>query len=341
MAFIDRIQIKLASGHGGKGAVHFQKTRRSPRAGPDGGDGGTGGDLILSPKTSLTDFSHLNSRFFYKAEDGKPGRGGKKKGAQGKDLTVYVPEGTICYDSNGRFLEELRNENWRFLKGGKGGRGNYFFKNDSLQAPQIAQPGQPAVQKKVIMELKWVSDVCLIGYRGCGKTSLVFGLGQREEKIYPSSYPRLFSIQVPNYFSSVLFVDLPGLSPSTRKFLKQSERTKIIILVVSLADEKPFSSYEKLKEELLSYDQKYSSNLIQKISLLLLTGKKDFISIKKMKFFDKVSMRKISFFSIDDSSQIKELMDEVLKILAALSVSNLTKDCVANIRSRGNRESDE
>lgn len=321
MAFIDRIQIKLASGHGGKGAVHFKRTRRSPRAGPDGGDGGKGGDLILSPDTSLKDFSHLNSRAFYKAEDGKPGESGRKKGARGKDLIVYVPEGTLCYNSKGQLLQELKNKEWRFLKGGKGGKGNHFFKNARLQAPQTAQPGQPSVQAKVILELKWMSDVCLIGHRNCGKTSLLLNLSQRKEKLYPSSRPRLFSIHLPGFAAPVLFVDLPGLSRSTGKFLKQAERTKVIILMISLTAVNPFVSYQALKKEILSYDQKSHSYLSQKGFILLLTGKKNPVTLEKIKPFNGVSIKTISFFNQNDSEHIKELVNAILKVLAPSPVS--------------------
>ncbi len=325
MAFIDRIQIKLASGHGGKGAVHFKRTRRSPRAGPDGGDGGKGGDLILSPKASLTDFSHLSGQALYKAEDGKPGEKGKKKGARGKDLVVYVPEGTLCYDSKEKLLQEVKNKEWRFLKGGKGGKGNHFFKNARLQAPQTAQSGQPSVQTKVTLELKWMSDVCLIGHRNCGKTALLLNLSQRKERLYPSSCPRFFSVKAPAFTSPVLFVDLPGLSPSTRKFLKQAERTKIIILMIPLKAADPFFSYQNLKQEILSYDQECNSNLSQKDFILLLRGEKNSLTVEKIKPFNKVSIKTISFFNQNNPHRIKELINTILAGLMRSPVSDTTR----------------
>ena len=151
---MDSFSIQLSSGKGGRGAVHFQRTRRSLRAGPDGGDGGDGGDLILSPKSDLRDFSHLKSRVCYKAGDGKPGQGGKKKGAKGQSLTIYVPKDTICYDLTGQKLKELKDKSWCVLKGGKGGKGNHFFKSSRQQAPQFAQPGQPGLKKTLTLKLK-------------------------------------------------------------------------------------------------------------------------------------------------------------------------------------------
>ena len=323
MTFVDCVQIKLASGKGGRGAVHFQRTRRSPRAGPDGGDGGRGGDLILFPKTSLRDFSHLTGRTAYKADDGKPGNGGKKKGAKGKDLILYVPEGTRCCDLNGQLLKEIKGKAWCVLKGGKGGKGNHYFKTARFQAPQIAQPGGPSLQKEVILDLKWVSDVCFIGFRGCGKTSLALKLSRREEKIYPSSYPRLFSVCQSG--DLILLVDLPGISSSTKRFLKQAERTKIIILVISLTDKDPFASYQKLKKDILSYDKQYQSNLAHKLSFLLLMGKKDSVSVQKVKSFYEDSIKKISFFSMEDPEKVKTLMDEILKELVTGTVLDKEK----------------
>lgn len=311
MAFVDCIQIKLASGAGGKGAVHFQKTRRSPRAGPDGGDGGNGGDFILAPKEDLKDFSHL-TKGFYKAEDGKSGEGGKKKGAKGADFTLHLPAGTMCYDTSNKLLKELNNK-WCILKGGKGGKGNHFFKTASLQAPQIFQPGKPSVQKKLILHLKWCSNACFVGLRSSGKTSLILKLAQRIEKIYPSSYPKLFPIES-KQLPSLLIVDLPGLSPSTRRFLKQAERTQLIVFVVSLWEDKPFDSYQKLKKELLSYDQKQKSNLSNKNSILLILGKRDQKGIEKMKAFDKESVNKIWLLSLEDLEKIEQLKQEILKL---------------------------
>ena len=315
MAFIDRIQVSLSSGKGGKGSIHFQRTRRSPRAGPDGGDGGKGGDLILSPDSSLEDFFHLTNRSFYKAEDGKPGEGSRKKGAKGKDLVLSVPEGTVCYDSTDQLLKELRTKNWCFLKGGKGGKGNYFFKNARSQAPLKAQPGEPAVRKKITLELKWFSDIVFIGFRGSGKSSLALKLANQKGKIYPSFKPRLFSIKNPDYSNPILCVDLPGLSVSTKKFLKQAERSKIVIFVVSLMDENPFLSYERLKKELLSYDKKQNSNLSKKPSILVLTGEKHSASIEKEKSFCKEPIKTFSFFSIENVKQLNKLFAEILKVL--------------------------
>ena len=312
MGFVDHVQITLASGRGGKGAVHFQKMRRSPRGGPDGGNGGKGGDIILSVNPSLTDLSHLVWKRLYKAEDGYPGEGRNKKGAQGKNLILSVPKGTICYDSKGQLLKELQTKDWCFLKGGKGGKGNSFFKKAHLQAPQIAQSGKSSVKKELILHLKWMSDVCLVGFRGSGKTSFALDLIQKKSKTYPSSFPRLFSIKPLPFLNPILFVDIPGLSPSTTRFLKQAERAKIITFVISLTDKDPFCSYQRLRKELLFYDQKQGSHLAQKPSFLLLTGGNHSIYKEKEKIFHKNKITVFYFIKNGLVNKNKLFINEVL-----------------------------
>ena len=329
MVFQDRVQVCLVSGKGGQGAVHFRRTGRSLRAGPDGGDGGKGGDLILSPSPDLKDLSHLKS--VYKAEDGKPGGKGKKKGSQGKDLILPLPEGTVCYDlSSGKKLKELEKKPWLFLKGGKGGKGNAFFKTSRMQAPRLAQPGEPAKKQKVALELKWVSSAVLVGLRSTGKTSLMLSLIQKKQKLFPSAYPKLFSVTDPDFFDLIWFVDLPGLSLSTQKFLKQAEKSKMIIFFVSLLDPNPFSSYEKLKKELSTYDKKHNTHLSRKPTVLLLTGEKSSITVKKVKLFQKESIKTIYFFSHKNLKQVQTLMGWVRshnkKLTSSLSTRNRSLD---------------
>ena len=307
MVFQDRVQVCLVSGKGGPGAVHFRRTGRSLRAGPDGGDGGKGGDLILSPSADLKDLFHLKN--LYKAEDGKPGGKGKKKGGSGKNLILPLPVGTVCYDlSSGKKLKELEKKPWLFLKGGKGGKGNAFFKSSRVQAPRSAQPGEPAKKQKVVLELKWVSSAVLVGLRSTGKTSLMLSLTKKKQKLIPSATPKLFSITDPELFNLIWFVDLPGLSLSTNKFLKQAEKSKMIIFFVSLLDVDPFSSYEKLKKELSSYDKKHKTCLSRKSAVLLLTGEKSQNTVEKIKLFQKESIKTIYFFSHKNLKQVQTLM---------------------------------
>lgn len=315
MSFIDRVQIKLASGKGGSGAIHFDRSRKSPRAGPDGGDGGKGGDLILSPTSRLQDLSHLKPFSLYKAEDGHPGEQRKKKGAKGKDLSVKVPCGTFCYDLKGKILMELGQEDKSFLTGGKGGKGNGFFKNARVQAPLQSQPGEKSQKKTVWLEVKWKSDACLIGLRGSGKSSLIYQLHPRlsSKKVKPSLIPCQFSIPLESYVnSSLLLVNLPGLSTSTVKFLRQAERTRLLIFVISLKNKSPLGTYQFLKKELLKYDKKNTVNLSAKPRLVILTEDTEEDFKLNPNSWD-CPVKRVCFPSL--SSQMKqELLNEICQI---------------------------
>ena len=313
MSFIDRVQIKLSSGKGGSGAIHFDRSRKSPRAGPDGGDGGKGGDLILSPTSRFHDLSHLKPFGLYKAEDGQPGEEKRKKGAKGKNLSVQVPSGTFCYDLKGRILMELTQNDKPFLIGGKGGKGNGFFKSARVQAPLQSQPGEKGKKKTVWLEMKWRSDACLIGLRDSGKSSLIYQLHPRliNKKVKPSVEPCQFSIPLESHInSSLLLVDLPGLSASTLKFLRQAERAHLLIFVISLRDSSPQTIYKNLKTELLKYDQKNRAELSKKPRLIVFTGNKTDDFNTNYNFQDDL-VKKI-FFPIVNSKIKQELLDEII-----------------------------
>ena len=314
MSFIDRVQIKLASGKGGSGVVHFNRSRSSPRAGPDGGDGGQGGNVVLSPTIRFRDLSHLKPLSLYKAGDGQPGGERRKKGAKGKDLSIKVPYGTICCDVNGQVLMELDQEDENFLIGGRGGKGNGFFKTARLQAPQQSQPGEKGQKKTVWLEMKWRSDACLIGLRGSGKSSLIYQLHPRlrSKKTKPSSIPCQFSIPLQNSVnSSLLLVDLPGLSASTCQFLRQAERSRLLIFVISLKSNSPYKVYQSLKTELLKSDQKNGTELNKKPRLVVLTDEQ--LDFKVEPPLWDCPVKKVSSSSVN-SQVVQELLDEISKV---------------------------
>ena len=314
MSFIDRVQIKLASGKGGSGVVHFNRSRSSPRAGPDGGDGGQGGNVVLSPTIRFRDLFHLKPLSLYKADDGQTGGERRKKGAKGKDLSIKVPCGTICCDVNGQVLMELDQEDKNFLIGGRGGKGNGFFKTARLQAPQLSQPGEKGQRKTVWLEMKWRSDACLIGLRGSGKSSLIYQLHPRlrSKKTKPSSIPCQFSIPLQNSVnSSLLLVDLPGLSASTCQFLRQAERSRLLIFVISLKSNSPHKVYQSLKTELLKSDQKNGTELNKKPRLVVLTDEQ--LDFKVEPPLWDCPVKKVSSSSVN-SQVVQELLDEISKV---------------------------
>ena len=293
MPFIDRVQVKLISGAGGKGAVHFHRTRFKPRAGPDGGDGGRGGDLILSPDSSVKDLSHLKAKQ-YKAEDGKPGEAGFKRGLRGGDKILKIPLFTACYDLKGSILFKNSSVNQSLLKGGEGGKGNGFFKKARNQAPDFSQPGLKGEEKTVILDMKWPSHAVLIGRPASGKTALIHSMHPRlyKKKAISRKRPALFSYKT-SPGAGYTIVDLPGLNPAGGNgFLKQAELSQKIIFVISLENNQdPFLLYQTLKKELLDYDKKNNSALHKKPSIVVLTGQK--MMNKKIKW-DPVIVKYIS-----------------------------------------------
>ena len=276
------------------------------------------GILVIMTQSSLSDLSHLKSGALYKAEDGQSGQAGKKKGASGKNFFLRVPPDTICCNLQGDVLQEIQDKSWTVLSGGKGGKGNVFFKSARFQAPKKAQKGEPARQKDIILELKWKSTACLVGLRGSGKTSLMFHLSNRwkKNKLYPSIKPQLFSMKFSNLCqSSIVFVDLPGISSSTIRFLKQAERSKMMLFVVSVDDDSPFDSYQYLRTELLKYDKKYNSSLIGKKTILILTGQKPIL--KKIKAFQDNHIKYISLFDDNYAHQKEILITEMASIASS------------------------
>lgn len=315
MGFTDRVQIKLASGKGGSGSVHFYRTRRSPRSGPDGGNGGKGGDVILSPTSQVRDLSHLTGKKFYRAQDGKPGSGENKKGAAGKSLYLPVPEDTFCYNLNGQLLKVLSKTDWLFLQGGSGGKGNTFFKTPRLQAPRKSQPGQIGKQTNLILEMKWSSTAVFLGFRASGKTSFLLDLCDRwqKENLIPTTYPRRFLIKSQIFDSPIVFVDLPGLSSHTISFLRQAERTKIILFFISLTDRDPWNQYQLLEQKLRYYDQQNKTNLCGKLKLVILKGEQ--IKNSQVKVFHDQQLP-VFILSLDKNIKaFKKFLNQIQKMV--------------------------
>ncbi len=245
--FADRARIILRSGRGGDGHVSFRREKYVPAGGPDGGDGGKGGDVIFeidSGENTLINFRHRRK---FSAQDGEPGRQRHCHGANGEDLILKVPEGTVIREAeSGQVIADLSGENRRqvLLKGGKGGLGNSHYATPSMQAPRYAQPGQEAQEIEVLLELKLIADVGLIGFPNVGKSTLLARVTNAEPKI--ADYP--FTTLSPNLGvvdlegGGFVMADIPGLIEGASEgaglghdFLRHIERTKILIHVVDAA----------------------------------------------------------------------------------------------------------
>ena len=181
--FIDQVKICLRSGAGGAGSMHFRREKFVPKGGPDGGDGGRGGHIILKGNSQLWTLLHLKYRKHVLAENGKPGEGANKSGAQGKDVILEAPLGTLVrHADTGEVLAEITEDGEEAIiaYGGRGGLGNSHFKSATNQTPMYAQPGEPGVEHWVVIELKLLADVGLVGFPNAGKSTLLNLLGDTE-----------------------------------------------------------------------------------------------------------------------------------------------------------------
>lgn len=269
MKFIDEIKIRIASGHGGPGKISFRRESMTPRGGPDGGDGGKGGDLIFRAfpnSNSLVDFRTMKR---YAAQDGGPGEASNCSGADGDDLVLLVPPGTVVRDEEGQVLCDLTDtKEVILLKGGRGGKGNWFFKNSVNQAPEKAQPGEDFQELTVTLELKLIADVGIIGLPNAGKSTLISRISAARPKI--ADYP--FTTLTPNLgvvkageFTSFVVADIPGLIRGAHKgvglgmqFLKHIERTRVFVHMIDVSSgdaDTALQAYRDINEELVQYDK--------------------------------------------------------------------------------------
>jgi GTP-binding protein len=245
MSFVDEIQLKVTSGHGGPGRVSFRREAKNPRGGPDGGDGGAGGDVIFRTNPNLNSLLHLKFKKVMAAENGFPGQNKNMTGRDGQSLEIEVPYGTLIKDMNGHILADLSDANpFILLKGGRGGKGNAFFKTSVNQAPTHAQPGEPEQVAEIQLELKLIAHVGLIGFPNAGKSTLISRISAARPKIadYPFStlVPHLGVVRLDEERTFVV-ADIPGLVPGAHKgvglgvqFLRHIERTKLFVHLIDL-----------------------------------------------------------------------------------------------------------
>lgn len=269
MKFIDEIQIRVASGRGGPGKVSFRREAMTPRGGPDGGDGGKGGDLIFRAQANLNSLVDYRPNKRYAAESGHPGESALCSGANGQDLVMLVPPGTVIRNEEGRVLADLTDQQEVILlRGGRGGKGNTFFKTSVNQAPEKAQPGEEGEELTVILELKLIADVAIIGLPNAGKSTLISRISAARPKI--ADYP--FTTLTPNLgvvkaaeFQSFVVADIPGLIKGAHKgvglgiqFLKHIERTRVFVHLVDVSmttPEQAWEAFQEINQELVQYDE--------------------------------------------------------------------------------------
>ena len=266
-AFVDETVIDVYSGSGGSGSVSFRREKYVPRGGPDGGDGGDGGDVIFIVKRNLKTLSHLKQKRVFKAKNGEPGKGRKKHGKNGEDITIAVSPGTLIKDFySGDLLLDLTqvDESHIFLKGGKGGRGNSHFATSRNQAPRFAQKGESGKHRKLKVELNLIADIGLVGLPNAGKSTLLSVLTSARPEI--AAYP--FTTKIPNlgvikyYDKDIVIADIPGIIRGASKgaglgirFLKHISRTFLLAFLIDLSDDDFHNTVPTLDKELRGFSR--------------------------------------------------------------------------------------
>ncbi len=269
--FVDRVEIFVKGGDGGRGCLSFRREKYEPRGGPDGGDGGKGGSVLLRADPDADSLAPLVNRKFWRAEKGERGGTANCSGRSGGDLVVPVPPGTIIYDRDrGHVLRDLAaaGEEVVVAKGGRGGRGNRYFASSTNRTPRQTEPGEPGEERWLLLELKVIADAGLIGLPNAGKSTLLSRLSQAHPEIadYPftTKHPNLGIVQL-GHAQSFALADLPGLIEGAHsgvglghEFLRHVERTRVIVhLVEPLPADggDPVANYRTVRRELELHGQ--------------------------------------------------------------------------------------
>lgn len=269
--FIDETKITVTAGNGGDGAVAWRREKFEPSGGPAGGDGGNGGSIILVTSENIHTLMDFRYKRIYKGNNGENGRNKKQFGANGEDIILKVPIGTLVKDSNtGSVIVDLKGKNQEFViaKGGKGGKGNARYKTPTRRAPKFAQPGRKGESKEIILELKLLADVGLIGFPNVGKSSLLSVVSAAKPKIsnyhFTTLSPNLGVVRL-GLEKSFVIADIPGLIEGAsegiglgHEFLKHIERTELLIHVLDISGiegRDPLEDYKLINSELVNYNK--------------------------------------------------------------------------------------
>lgn len=269
--FIDYVKILCRSGKGGAGSRHFYRAKYVPKGGPDGGDGGRGGHIILKGNKNMWTLLPLKYQRHIFAGNGQSGSGGRSFGKDGEDVIIDVPCGTVVYDAEtGEFLCEVTadGEEIKLLKGGRGGLGNWHFKSATNRTPRYAQPGEPAVEKSIVLELKMLADVGLVGFPNAGKSTLLSSLSAARPKIadYPftTMEPQLGIVEYRDKRSFVM-ADIPGIIEGASegkglglRFLRHIERNAVLLFMIPADADDIASEYRVLLNELQQFNPQLS-----------------------------------------------------------------------------------
>ncbi len=316
---IDEVKVKIKAGNGGDGMVAFNKNLSE--LGPTGGEGGRGGSIYLEGVSNLNALNQFRYKKEWKAESGGRGKTKCQSGADGADITLKVPIGTVIHNlTNGQDLEVIKtNERFCLAHGGRGGHGNFFFRSPKNTTPETAETGRPGESFRLKFELKMIADIGLIGLPNAGKSSLLDALTNAKSKV--ADYP--FTTLEPSlgdYYGTIL-ADIPGLIEGASvgrglgvRFLRHIERTRVLFHLISAESENLTRDYETIRKELKSYNEK----LLAKEEYVFLTksdipGPKDLA--KKLKSLKQINPNSEAISIYDDGSleKVKRILGEIAR----------------------------
>ncbi len=264
--FFDEAKIYVKAGDGGNGVVAFRREAHVPRGGPSGGNGGKGGDVYLVADLQLNTLIAFSKQIHFQASSGDHGRGKNQTGAGGEDLLIRVPVGTVAFEAEtDLILADLVRPDQRVLiaRGGRGGRGNWAFKSATVQAPRIAENGEPGAECRIRLELKLIADVGIVGVPNAGKSTLLSVVSAAHPKIadYPFTTlePNLGTVIIDN--RDMVFADIPGLIEGAHTgaglghtFLRHIERTRLLIHLLNGISPDPLGDYVAINQELALFN---------------------------------------------------------------------------------------
>ena len=325
--FVDYVKVHVTSGNGGKGSSHLHREKFIVKGGPDGGDGGRGGHVIIRGKSNLWTLYHLKFKKHFRAGHGEHGSSSRSTGADGEDVYVDVPLGTVVRDAetNDVLFEITEDNEERIIaEGGKGGLGNWHFRSSTNQTPRYAQPGIPLEEKTILMELKVLADVGLVGFPNAGKSTLLSVITSAKPKIadyeFTTLKPNLGIVEYRD-FQTFVMADIPGIIEGAAEgkglghyFLRHIERNSILLFLIPADAKDILKQYEILLDELHRYNPE-------------MLDKERFVAISKCDMLDdelKAEMKKeldktlpISYMFISSVAQqgITELKDKLWKML--------------------------
>ena len=338
--FADRARIYVRSGKGGDGHVSFRREKYVPNGGPDGGDGGRGGDVIFQVDeglNTLTDFRHVRK---YKAVDGQEGGKRNCRGKDGEDIIIKVPEGTVIKEAeSGKVIADMSGDNRRIvlLTGGRGGNGNQHYATSTMQAPKYAQPGQPARELELLLELKMIADVGLVGFPNVGKSTLLSRVTNARPKIanyhFTTIIPNLGVVDMDGAKGFVI-ADIPGLIEGAsegvglgHEFLRHIERTRVIIHMVDAAGTEgrdPIADIYAINKELEEYNMEIASRptviAANKIDAITDTENNPIDALKAE--FEPKGIRVFPISAVSGEG-LKELLDYVSSLLDQTEVKQV------------------